>query len=206
MSKRFTDNEKWKKQWFRKLPDNMKLLWIYICDNCNIAGIWDVDLELASFLIGSQIDEKFALSAMEKQIMVLSPSKWIIKDFVNFQYGDLIPNNNMHKAVIRVLESSGASQGLVRGYLAPMDKDKVKDKVKDTVKEGIVKGNQKNLFLSSVYLTTEEHSKLIERFGDEGVKQRIYDLNNGIMSKGYKYKSHYHTILSWERRHERLAK
>ena len=74
------------------------------------------------------------------------------------------------------------------------------------IKEGIVKGNQKELYLSAVYLTKEEHSKLINRFGDEGVKQRIYDLNNGIMSKGYKYKSHYHTILSWERRHERLTK
>ena len=64
----------------------------------------------------------------------------------------------------------------------------------------------KGLHLSCVYLTTEEHKKLIERFGEDGTKQRIFDLNNGIMSKGYKYKSHYHTILSWERRHERIGK
>lgn len=69
---------------------------------------------------------------------------------------------------------------------------------KDKVRE------DKKLLLSTVYLTDEEHKKLIKRYGEEGTKQRIYDLNNGIMSKGYKYKSHYHTILSWERRHERF--
>lgn len=117
MAKRFTDNEKWKKQWFRKLPNDMKVFWIYICDSCNIAGVWEVDFDLASFMTGNQIEESVALRYMDKQIRVLSLNKWLIVDFVSFQYGSLIPNNNMHKAVIRLLETSGASEGLVRGSL-----------------------------------------------------------------------------------------
>ena len=58
----------------------------------------------------------------------------------------------------------------------------------------------KILFMECVFLTEDEHKKLINLFGEEGVRQRIESLNDGIMSKGYKYKSHYHTILSWERR------
>lgn len=54
--------------------------------------------------------------------------------------------------------------------------------------------------LDTVLLTPDEYLKLIERFGSTGTKDRIEELNTGIMSKGYKYKSHYHTILSWDKR------
>lgn len=130
MAKRFTDNEKWKKKWFRSLPCEMKLFWCYICDNCNIAGIWEVDMELASFFIGSTVSEEYTLSCMEKQITVISPSRWMINDFVSFQYGNLVPNNNLHKSVISLLEKSGASQGLVSPR--PGDKVKVKEEVINT--------------------------------------------------------------------------
>lgn len=58
----------------------------------------------------------------------------------------------------------------------------------------------KDKYMDFVFLSKEEHQKLIERFGELGVSERIAALNEGIGSKGYKYKSHYHTILSWERK------
>jgi len=57
----------------------------------------------------------------------------------------------------------------------------------------------KNAFGDFVKLTTEEHGKLVERFGEQGTADRIANLDERIGAKGYKYKSHYHTILSWER-------
>lgn len=136
MAKRFTDSEKWKKRWFRQLPIGMKLLWVYICDNCNIAGVWDVDLELAEFMIGVKIDESEALEKMGKQIQIINGSKWLVKDFVPFQYGDLVPNNNLHRSVIRILNESGANEGLVSPWAG--DKVKVKDKVKENQKKNII--------------------------------------------------------------------
>lgn len=53
--------------------------------------------------------------------------------------------------------------------------------------------------LEYVLLKQEEYDKLVTEFGLEGTKERISDLNNYIGSKGKKYKSHYHTILAWER-------
>ena len=41
--------------------------------------------------------------------------------------------------------------------------------------------------------------KLIEKFGSD-TKNWIERLNNYIGSKGKKYKSHYHTILAWDRK------
>ena len=57
MAKRFIETDIWKKKWFRKLPTNVKLFYFYILTNCDHAGMYDVDLELAEFQIGMDIDK-----------------------------------------------------------------------------------------------------------------------------------------------------
>jgi hypothetical protein len=52
---------------------------------------------------------------------------------------------------------------------------------------------------NNILLTEDEYRKLTERFGAADCCRRIDDLSMGISSKGYKYKSHYATILSWDR-------
>lgn len=59
---------------------------------------------------------------------------------------------------------------------------------------------EKRLYGEFVLLTDAEHQKLVTQFGEQGTKDRIETLDNAIGSKGYRYKSHYHTILSWERK------
>lgn len=49
----------------------------------------------------------------------------------------------------------------------------------------------------NVLLTDGEYLKLKEKFGD--ADERIKALSIGIKSKGYVYKSHYATILNWDR-------
>jgi len=51
----------------------------------------------------------------------------------------------------------------------------------------------------NVMLTDEEHQKLIERFGPKLAEVKIEHLSSGVASKGYRYKSHYATILTWDR-------
>lgn len=48
-----------------------------------------------------------------------------------------------------------------------------------------------------VLLTLDEYKKLIDKLGKSRTDELIEELNLGIGSKGYKYKSHYHTILKW---------
>jgi hypothetical protein len=57
----------------------------------------------------------------------------------------------------------------------------------------------KNAHLEFVFLTAPEYQKLVEQFGDGGAKERIARLNVYLGSTGKKYKSHYYTILSWEK-------
>jgi Ni/Co efflux regulator RcnB len=112
MAKRFTDNNKWKKRWFKELPMQYKLLWIYILDDCDHAGIWEVDLDVAEIRIHPTPDGKVSFLQNEcedifaDQIVVLKEHnhKWFIPDFITFQYGKLNPSSRVHQSVIQILE------------------------------------------------------------------------------------------------------
>ena len=138
MAKRFTDNQKWSKSWFMDLTLEEKLLWVYMTDSCNHAGIWEVNWKLTAFMVGFQVTQ--LPKAFEKQVEAITNNKYWIKDFVKFQYGTLNPNVNAHKSAINILEEnnicvSTLEQPLSNTYARVKDKDK--DKVKDKVKKDV---------------------------------------------------------------------
>lgn len=55
----------------------------------------------------------------------------------------------------------------------------------------------------NIMLTDIEYQKLVKRYGETDATTRIENLSSAIESKGYKYKSHYATILTWERTDEK---
>lgn len=118
--KRFTETNKWRDQWFRKLSIEHKVFWSYICDNCDNAGVFDPDLDLASFSIGATLDAKDLLRAFEGRIKVLPNGKWFVVKFVEFQWGTLNPANACHRGVKALLDkisdenSKGPSVALQR--------------------------------------------------------------------------------------------
>ena len=108
MSKRFTDTEKWERQWFIDLPPKYKLLWIYILDNCDIAGVWYANWKLASFRIGEDYNDKDAAKILSKQIVALNcGSRWHIKDFIRFQYGEFSEKCSAHRGVNKCANEHG---------------------------------------------------------------------------------------------------
>jgi len=79
-------------------------------------------------------------------------------------------------------------------------------KVKESkVKESKVNTPDKKKYLDHVFLTDEEHAKLVVRYGKEETGRWIEKLDSGIGSKGYKYKSHYKTIINWSLKDERTS-
>jgi hypothetical protein len=107
MAKRFTDTGKWKKDFIKSLPAKMKLLWFYILDDCDHAGIWEVDLEVASLRIGEPITYEEAFTALGRKIRPIGKAKWFIEDFIFFQYGELKESNRMHLSVLSILKKYG---------------------------------------------------------------------------------------------------
>lgn len=197
MAKRFTDNQKWRKPFFKGLSTVNKLFFLYLMDDCDHAGVWVVEMDVAELRIGETLCKDDILDKFNGHIHVFDNEQlWFVPAFVEFQYGTLNPSVNAHKSVIGILKKNNLTKKYEQFIkcsltLKDKDKDKAKDKDKDKVKDK---------YLEFVLLTKEEHFKLIDSFGDNKVSDMILNLNDYIGSKGTKYKSHYHTILTWERR------
>lgn len=107
--KRFTDCDKWRDAWFRRLSSNVKLLWLYLCDSCDNAGVWEIDQELADFEMGQHVDLNDALVEMTERVVEIDGGrKWWIKKFILFQNPTgLTPTVSPHVHILRLLEHHG---------------------------------------------------------------------------------------------------
>lgn len=133
MAKRFTDSDLFKKKFIRGLEGAYKLLWIYIQHDCDHAGIWEVDIEIACIKIGYNVTEEDAIKNFGSRIVLVeNGDKWFIPSFIEFQYGVLNADNRAHNSVINILQKHGI-KGLRSSLQGgkDMDKDKKLDKVKD---------------------------------------------------------------------------
>jgi len=189
MAKRFTDNEKWKKQFFKSLSTVNKLFFLYILDECDNAGVWHVEPEIAELRIGEKINIELAKRELGKHVHEFDNcEKWFIPSFIDFQYGSLNPNVNAHKSVIDKLSKKKLNkvyEQLIN--CSSTDLYKYMDKDKD----------KKKKFAEFVEMTEAEHNKLLLKYGKEYTEKMIDKLSNYKGSNDKKYKSDYRAILSW---------
>ena len=129
-----------------------------------------------------QIRTQLSNMQTNKQITINSTNKYTIISIVNWDKYQTKTTNKTH-------HTQHANQ-----QTAPTI-------YKEEVKEG------KKIYgsFNNVLLTEKEYQKLTERFGEAVCKEKIEVLSEGIASKGYKYTSHYATILSWDRLEKKRA-
>lgn len=105
--KRFTETLKWGDPWFRKLTPAAKLLFLWMVDNCDNAGVIELDFEMAEFQIGGKISES-NLAELNDRVERLPNGKHRVVKFVTFQFGNnLQPKSNLHASVIKLIETHG---------------------------------------------------------------------------------------------------
>ena len=175
MAKRFTDTDKWKDEWYTDLPNDYKIIWQYLLDTCDNAGIYKRNVKLLNIMCNTNVSETDILNAYKLRVTPISDEKWIINKFCVFQYGpDFLESKN--KAVISVVNKliennlyQSSSNTLLIPYLSPIntlsipyqysidtpreqEQEQVKDKLKEQVKEEVeyeysdrAKGNTKNI-------------------------------------------------------------
>lgn len=135
MAKRFTETGKWNDPWFRRLSPSAKLLWFWLTDNCDAAGIIDPDFGLASFQIGMEVDEQ-TMADFGNRVARLECGKWIVAGFIVFQVGEPSRDCKAHKPIFQSLEKHRVER-VSKGYPIPLDTVQEKDKDKDTDKDGL---------------------------------------------------------------------
>ena len=153
MAKRFTDTNKYKKPFIRGLQGPYKLLWDYLYHDCNHAGIWIVDFEIAQLYLGAdmpvnKIDALEFFTNGEKRIVEIDKGeKWFIPSFIEFQYGELNPENRAHNSVIKELKKYNLIKNKNKPLKSPLQGAKDKDKDKDMIKDMDIKEGFGEIFL-----------------------------------------------------------
>lgn len=146
MAKRFIDTEFFKKPLVRGLEAPYKLLYAFIICDCDNAGIWNPDFEVAGIYIGAKVEKVKFAQFFSGKFRELPNGQYFIPGFIKHQYpGGLQINNPAHKKIIEKLSSLGLvdSELKIKDLQRPLKGSKVKvmveveDKVveKEKVKE-----------------------------------------------------------------------
>lgn len=173
MAKRFIDTQIWtQNKWFRKLEPRHKLLWIYLITNCDQVGVWEEDMELASFLIGFEFTVSELVKVFGERLYKFNGKKYWIVDFIPFQYGVLQEGgkNRPHQSYIDLLKS----HSLYIEYRKSIERDKEKDKDKDKEKDFILVNKSSSNEESSKELQEDQKTEEPELFDFSCIKKRQY--------------------------------
>jgi hypothetical protein len=175
MAKRFTDTEKWRDKWFRSLNPLEKLLFIYLVDNCDNAGVIEIDYSFWAYQVGCDNSEIIkAFNGLSKCTEVVGEWCWI-ENFLRHQKNlPLNETNNAHKQILSLLDEHknrfissikfqyflGANKGLNRPIGNSNDKVKVKVDENELIKNRYLIESQCRLHQCK----EEEIIKHIKRF------------------------------------------
>lgn len=172
MVKRFCDTELWQKEWFQELNLKHKVLIKYIFENCDCAGVWNMNFRLASFVIGETVsleDIKY-INSIKEQFEILDNKNIFVIDFINFQYGTLSKNCKPHKSIIEKLKKYNLYERVLKGYpkgietLEEKEQEQYKEKEEDISSSLVLSSslNGQTFYgkYNNVCLTAEQYNRL----------------------------------------------
>ena len=169
MSKRMTSTDKYKKPFFRGLKGEYKLFWDYLYHDCNHAGIWIVDFDIAQVYLGNDMivnkaDALKYFNADKIRIIEINNGKeWFILPFIKYQYGELHENNRVHNSVIAILKEKKVFKTLTRPLKGCKDKAKAKDIDKEKDKKSYVMDDpptEQDIYLYMLGYSNDETIKI----------------------------------------------
>lgn len=104
MAYRYSDTLKWQDEWFVDLKTTEKLLFIYLCDNCDIAGFFEISNRRICFDLGiKEADFIGALKGLERGLIISDDNKCLlVKNFIRHQKN--LPINSANKSHIGILK------------------------------------------------------------------------------------------------------
>ena len=98
MPVKFTDAKKWDDVWFSQLTMEQKVMFLYLCDMCNMAGILEVNERLAVLQTAIE-DVRGTIQSLSKSVIYREGYVWIKKYIKHQRNLPLNPKNGAHKAI-----------------------------------------------------------------------------------------------------------
>ena len=101
--KRWTETSKWDDPWFRGLPADVKVFWLYLCDRCSDGGVWEEDWEDAEFRTKAKLVPEKVLKALASRIERVDERHIWLRKFIGFQNRklsrDIKPQKRMWESI-----------------------------------------------------------------------------------------------------------
>ena len=104
MAYRYTNTDKWNDAWFVSLNKNQKLLFLYLCDNCDIAGFIEINFKRWQSDLGFNSNEiEGATKGLERGLILSNTNDcYYIKNFLKHQKNiPLNERNNAHLGILK---------------------------------------------------------------------------------------------------------
>ena len=93
MAKRFTDSEKWKDDWYISLPNDYKIVWQWLLDNCTHSGLCKRSMGLLNMMCRVDFKESDILEKMNGRVCIVNDFWFIpklntrVKGYCNVLHG-----------------------------------------------------------------------------------------------------------------------
>ena len=135
MAKRFLDTSIFRDPSVRAMKAPYKVLYLYLLCECDHAGVWICEMDVAALRLGMKLggrDE--VLAELAGAVIDLGGGAWYLVDFVRSQYGTLNPANRVHASVMDRLQGLGLDPLNLpenKPLTSPLQGCKDKDKDKD---------------------------------------------------------------------------
>lgn len=133
MSYRFTNTDKWTDLWFSNLKQLEMLLFMYLCDNCDIAGFIEVNYKRWASDLNSSIETiQGACKGLERGLIVSKNLEcFFIRNFLKHQKNyPLNEKNNCHNKIVGCFQKYSQVfdikdidefiQGACKGLVSPL--------------------------------------------------------------------------------------
>lgn len=122
MAYRFTDTNKWSDTWFAELKPLNKLLFMYLCDQCDVAGFLELNFKKMSFDLSTDKQTiESSLKGLNGKIVFSKNGRYIF--IVNFlKHQKNLPLNEKNRAHIGIIKCINDkihlfdNQDILRGF------------------------------------------------------------------------------------------
>lgn len=86
MAKRFTDTQKWDDEWFDNLSNDNKVVWLYLLDNVNHAGLMKINIRSLNFKCRTEHTLETIKELLGNRLIIVREQYIFIPKFIKFQY------------------------------------------------------------------------------------------------------------------------
>ena len=110
--KKFTDSEKWRDPWFRSLDIQTKTLWLFVLDEVDNAGVWEIDGDYFQYATGIKKDLLELLSKLgDRGVLLPDERHLLVPKYCFYQQGGFLTENKpAHRRIFQLLQRHDLQQ------------------------------------------------------------------------------------------------